>query len=29
MEIAKHPMVQQAAELFGATPVKVEPPSRD
>jgi DNA polymerase-3 subunit gamma/tau len=24
MEIAKHPMVQQAAELFGATPVKVE-----
>jgi DNA polymerase III subunit gamma/tau len=28
MEIAKHPMVQQAAELFGATPVKVEPPSR-
>jgi DNA polymerase III subunit gamma/tau len=29
MEIAKHPMVQQAAELFGATPVKVEPPSRE
>jgi DNA polymerase-3 subunit gamma/tau len=29
MEIAKHPMVQQAAELFGATPVKVESPSRE
>ncbi|MCC6124372.1 MAG: DNA polymerase III subunit gamma/tau [Pirellulales bacterium] len=29
MEIAKHPMVQQAAELFGATPVKVDPPNRE
>jgi DNA polymerase-3 subunit gamma/tau len=27
MEIAKHPMVQQAAELFGATPAKVESPN--
>jgi hypothetical protein len=29
MEIAQHPMVQQAAELFGATPVKVEQSNRD
>jgi DNA polymerase III subunit gamma/tau len=29
MEIAKHPLVQQAAELFGATPVKVDPPNRE
>ncbi len=29
MQVAKHPMVRQAAELFGATPVKVEPPSRE
>ncbi len=26
-EIAKHPMVQRAAELFGATPTHVEPPN--
>jgi len=26
LEISKHPMVQRAAELFGATPTHVEPP---
>jgi DNA polymerase-3 subunit gamma/tau len=29
MEVVKQPMVQRAAELFGATPMKVEPPSRE
>jgi hypothetical protein len=29
MESAKQPFVQRAAELFGATPMKVEPPSRE
>jgi DNA polymerase-3 subunit gamma/tau len=27
MEISKHPMIRQAAELFGAIPVRVEPPN--
>jgi hypothetical protein len=27
LEISKHPMVQRAAELFGATPTHVEPPN--
>jgi DNA polymerase-3 subunit gamma/tau len=26
MEIAKHPLIQRAAELFGAVPTRVEPP---
>jgi DNA polymerase III subunit gamma/tau len=26
MEIAKHPFVKQAVDLFGATPTKIEPP---
>ncbi|HEY4761649.1 MAG TPA: DNA polymerase III subunit gamma/tau [Thermoguttaceae bacterium] len=29
LEIARHPMVQRAAELFGATPTHVEPPNRE
>jgi hypothetical protein len=29
MEVARQPMVQRAAELFGATPMKVEPPNRE
>ncbi len=27
LEISKHPMLQKAAELFGATPTRVEPPN--
>jgi DNA polymerase-3 subunit gamma/tau len=27
LEISKHPMIQRAAELFGATPTRVEPPN--
>ena len=27
LEVSKHPMIQRAAELFGATPSHVDPPS--
>jgi DNA polymerase-3 subunit gamma/tau len=27
LDISKHPMIQRAAELFGATPTRVEPPN--
>ncbi len=27
LEISKHPMIQRAAELFGASPTRVEPPN--